>query len=86
MLTPKVAKLIFAQRIFEHSVIQNHCIAIRCELLYKRHLFGKPFSFKSRSIDLKRIVKPVITANWIVNGIFSAPYILLYVIRKGDIF
>ena len=46
-------------------------------------MYGKPFSFKNRSNDLKRIVKPVITANWIVNGIFSAPYILLYVIKKG---
>ena len=49
---PKVAKQIFAQIIFEHSVIQNNCIAIHCELPYKRHLYGKPFSFTTRNNDL----------------------------------
>ena len=29
---PENSKLFFAQRIFEHSVIQNHCITNRCEL------------------------------------------------------
>ena len=37
-------------------------------------------------IRFKRVVKHVIIAIGAVNGIFSAPYILLYVMRRGNIF
>ena len=33
-------------------------------------------------IMIKRVVKHVIIANGIINGIYSAPYILLYVMRR----
>ena len=42
-------------------------------------------SFKNRDNDLNALLKHVIIADGIVNGIYSAPYILLYVMRRGHI-